>query len=266
MLKRLEKRFARLAIRNLTIYLVTGQIFVFLIGVAQPDVWAQMPLIPNLVLEGEVWRIFTFVFLAPLLEPASTGYSFNIFFFFFEMYLLWMFGSALENHWGSFRYNAFLLIGYLATVGSAFIVPDHKATNAFIYGSVFLAFAFLYPDFTLYLFFILPVKIKWLALIGWFGFAFFFAAGPWMIRVQILASVANFLLFFAPDLIQMARRGQRRMAQQATAVAERDQPFHTCVVCDRTDQSDPGLEFRYCPQCTGAPCYCMDHIHDHPHR
>ncbi len=83
-------------------------------------------------------------------------------FAFFFWYLFYLMGTALERSWGTFRYNVFLLIGYVDTVGVAFIVPDVPANNAFLQGSVFLAFAYLFPDFVMYIFFILPVKIKWL--------------------------------------------------------------------------------------------------------
>ena len=86
----------------------------------------------------------------------------NRIFAFFAWYLFYLMGNALEGHWGAFRYNLFLLIGYLVTVAVAFLYPYAAATNIFIGGSVFLAFAYLYPDFQLYIFFIIPVRLN-----GW---------------------------------------------------------------------------------------------------
>jgi hypothetical protein len=171
----------------------------------------------------------------------------------------------LENHWGTFRYNIFLLIGYAATIGVSFITPDFPLTNEFMSGSVFLAFAFLYPDFILYLFFILPVKVKWLALATWIFYFLGFVFGGWTTRFTILASVANFLLFFGRDIIVKIKSGRRRMTTQAQRWAAQNKPLHCCTVCGKTDRSDIKAEFRYCSQCRPVQGYCMDHISDHKH-
>lgn len=268
----LEKKFGRFAIQNLTAYLIGGQALAFLVGVSQPDLLELMALVPYRVLQGEVWRLFTFPFMAPFVDPTSASYSVSVIFFAIEMYLLWIFGTALENHWGAFGYNLFLLVGFIATAGAAFIplwvdlgnaaIP---ANNGFVYTTVFLAFAFLYPNFTMYLFFILPVKIKWLALISWAMYGFAFLTGGSMAKVLVLASITNFLLFFGKDLLLMARRSHRQMKRQSAAVAE-EEAFHRCTICDSTEKTDPALEFRYCPQCTNTPCYCLDHLNDHQHK
>jgi hypothetical protein len=99
--------------------------------------------------------------------------------------------------------------------------PDQPAwhATAFLYGSVFLAFAFLNPDFELYLMFILPVKIKWLALLTWLGYGATVLVGSWTDRLLVLASVVNFLLFFAREILDKFKTGRRRMAFQAKQFA-----------------------------------------------
>lgn len=268
MLKQLERKFGRLAIPHLTVYLVAGQVFFFLALLANPGLMGQMVLVPAAVMEGEVWRLLTFVFIPPFTENAVW-----LIFVFFALYLLWLMGEALEQNWGAFRYNLFLLVGWIATVASAWVQPAAPTTNAYLLGSVFLAFAFLYPDFQLLLFLIIPVKVKWLAALVWvlygLGFLNALTAGEWGGALAIAAPVANFLLFFWPDLLEMARRRGRRVKHEVTAMEARraaEEPFHRCTVCGRTEQSDPDLEFRYCPDCTGSPCYCMDHIFDHEHK
>ena len=99
------------------------------------------------VLDGEVWRLVTFLF-----DPPAT----NLIFAFFFWYLFYLMGTTLETSWGTFRYNVFLLIGYrgvggggicaVLSRGRARIMP---ASNGFLYGTVFLAFARLYPDFAM---------------------------------------------------------------------------------------------------------------------
>ncbi|MFW6058918.1 MAG: rhomboid family intramembrane serine protease [Phycisphaeraceae bacterium] len=264
MLQRLERKFGWLAIPHLTVYLVAGQTFFFLAILLRPELFAQMVLQPQAVMAGEVWRLLTFVFIPPQVHPI---------FIIFALYLLWLMGEALEDNWGTFRYNLFLLVGWLATLASAWIQPSVPATNVYLLGSVFLAFAFLYPEFRILLLLIIPVKVKWLAALTWvlYGLGFLRAAtdGNWSHCMVIVAAVANFFLFFWPDLLEMVRRRGRRMRQEVVAMEARraaEEPFHRCTTCGRTEQSDPELEFRYCPHCTDSPCYCMDHIFDHEHR
>jgi hypothetical protein len=130
---------------------------------------------------------------------------------------------------------------------------------------VFLAFARLNPDFTMMLFFILPVKIKWLALLTWLGYGYGLLTGRTSTRLAILAAVGNFLVFFARDIVVSLRHGRRTMARKTREFAEANEPRHRCHVCGKTDRSNPELDFRYCSQCAGDQCYCPEHIRNHAH-
>lgn len=252
----LEKKCRRFAIPNLTVYLIAGQIFFYVGVMAEVIPLERMTLIPARVFEGEFWRLTSFLFIPPID---------NILFAFFAWYLFYLMGTALENQWGVFRYNIYLLISYLATIGFSFLTPGYPATNGFIGGSVFLAFAFLYPDFQLYLFFILPIRIKWLALLTWIGYFLTVAFGDWSDRFMVLASVCNFLLFFWRDILSRIKYGRRQMSRQARQILTVDGPIHRCVVCGATDKSHRGLEFRYCGDCRPVSCYCIDHLPGHTH-
>jgi hypothetical protein len=190
----------------------------------------------------------------------------------FGWYLFYLMGTALEHHWGAFRYNVFLGIGWLLTVGAAFLAahfnPFSYGTNIYFLLSVFLAFAYLNPDFVMMIFFILPLKIKWLALLQWLGYGYVLVVGPWSARLAVLAATGNFLLFFADDIVSQIRTGRRRLAFQAKVSAsgrEERECRHRCRVCGKTDLSDPKLDFRYCSKCAGNQCYCPDHIFTHAH-
>jgi Pyruvate/2-oxoacid:ferredoxin oxidoreductase delta subunit len=138
----------------------------------------------------------------------------------------------------------------------------------FLAGSVFLAFAFLNPEFEMLLFFILPVKIKWLALLTWIGYGYKLAVGSWPTRLMVLAAIGNFLVFFAGDIVQRIRTGRRRMSHQAkvfAATPDEKEPRHRCHVCGKTDLTNPLLDFRYCSKCAGDQCYCPEHIFNHVH-
>jgi hypothetical protein len=254
-INRLERTFGKFAITNLTVYLIAGQVLFFLFEVSGRFILGRVVLIPDLVLAGEWWRLVTFLFIPPLTNPI---------FAFFAWYMFYLMGSALEGHWGAFRYNLFLLVGYLVTVAVSFLFPHAAATNIFIGGSVFLAFATLYPEFQIYIFFVLPVKIKWLAVLTWIGYAYKILTGFWSTRLLVLASISNYLIFFGRDIYWKMKSGNRRMVSAARDLNGKQQPFHTCAVCGITDVSNPNMEFRYCPECGGLG-YCMDHIFKHEH-
>lgn len=258
-LDKLERTLGRFAIPNLTLYLVIGQVFVLLSWMMGLLDLSKFVLVPELVRAGEWWRPITFLFQPP--PPGMFGYLLVA----FAWYMFYLMGSALEGYWGVFRYNLFILVGWALTVGVAFLTPDAVATNLFLAGSVFLAFAFLNPDFTIMLFFILPVKIKWLALLTWVGYGITCFLGSWPSRLQVLAAVGNFLLFFAGDILRSARQSRRQMARKAQEFAEAGEPRHRCHVCGKNDRTHPELDFRYCSQCAGDQCYCPEHIRNHAH-
>jgi hypothetical protein len=256
LLDKLDKKFRHVGIPHVTLYLVFGQSLVYVLSLSGKVDLTRIALIPVKVLEGEVWRLFTFLFMPPLTHPI---------FIVFALYLFYLMGTALENHWGVFRYNIFLLIVYIATVAVSFITPFSPSSNIFIGGSVFLAFAFLNPDFELALFFILPIKIKWLALLTWIGYFFQIAFGTWTSRLLVLASISNFLIFFGKDIFLLMRSHRWRMGRKVRKFATQNNPVHCCTICGITDKDDPTMEFRYCTKCAGTLCYCRDHIRNHEH-
>jgi hypothetical protein len=255
LLDKLERKLRRYAVTNVTLYLIIGQVLFFIFAMSGRFVLERVVLIPDRVIMGEWWRLITFLFIPPLTNPI---------FAFFAWYLFYLMGNALEGHWGAFRYNLFLLIGYIVTVAVSFIMPLYPATNLFIGGSVFLAFAFLFPDFQLYIFFIIPIKIRWLALITWIGYTYELIVGSWSTRLLVLASITNFFLFFGKDIFWRIKAGRRRMTMQVQGYSATKEPFHKCTICGITDLSHPQMEFRYCSECGGLG-YCKDHIMKHEH-
>lgn len=253
-LDRLERKIGWFAIPHLTQVIIVGQAFVFLASLAGKLHLGNIILIPDLVLAGEYRRLLTFIFIPPDAHPLFLA---------FAWYLFYMMGTALEEQWGEFRYTFFLLTAYLATVGVSFLMPHQPATNSFIAGSIFLAFAFLYPNFELYLFFVLPVKIKWLAMLTAFGYGWMLVFGSWRDRLLTLAGIVNVLIFFRREIAHLVKLDGRKLLQESRALQSK-KAFHRCAVCGRTDLTDPQLEFRYCSRCGGAG-YCADHIRDHAH-
>ena len=259
LLDRLEQKFGRYAVPHLTMFIIALQVVMYLLASANPAIFDNAALIPRRVLEGEYYRVLSFV----IMPPNSVG-ALSAVWAFFYWYLLYLFGSTLENHWGAFRYNVFLLVGFIATVAAAFLQPGSvvPVSNGFLYGTIFLAFARLNPDFELMLFFVLPVKVKWLALVAWIGYGLSFTAGvlgrDWLLCATILASVLNYLLFFGRDIGGKVKFVQRQAVRKAREVVVAAEPFHRCEACGATERSHPGMEFRY----DGGKCYCRDHIND----
>ena len=255
--KQTERKLERFAIRDLTLYMVGGQGLALLLGLMMPGFISNLLLVPEAVMSGQWWRLLSFIFTPPSGNPL---------FAVFALYLLYFMGGSLENQWGTLRYNLYVLIGYLMTIAVAFVFPYGVASNIYITGSIFLAFAFLFPNFEIMLFFVLPVRIKWLAMLTWAFYAYDFVTGGWLTRLLILAAVSNFFLFFGKELFYNARYGHRQMKKHAREIASRDQPRHVCTVCGVTDKSNREMEFRYCTQCEPPVAYCMEHLKTHVHR
>jgi hypothetical protein len=259
LLDKIERTFGRFAIPNVTLYIVIGQVFVLLGHLAGRIDLGLFLLVPAWVKEGDWWRLFSFLLMPP--SPGMFGYIFTA----FAWYLFYLMGNALEATWGTFRYNLFLLIGVLLTICAAFLTPLAPATNGFLAGSVFLAFAYLNPDFELAILLILPIRIKWLALLTWVGYGVGMVTGTMSTRLQIVAAVGNFLLFFGRDLYVSVRYRKRTMERRVERRVQEETPRHVCYVCGKTDRSHPQLDFRYCSKCAGDQCYCPDHIQNHAH-
>ena len=204
LLDRLDYKFGRKAIRGLMLYIVIGMAIVFVsdfilypqIGVTLSELFAFDR---DLIFSGQVWRVLTFVFLPP---DASA------IFMIFALYFYWLIGTSLESAWGALRFDIYYFVGVLGTVAGGLITG--YATNHYLNLSLFFAFAMLYPDFEVRLFFFLPLKIKWLALLDVLLFAVSFVFSSWGGRVSMIVAILNFALFFGGDLIGRIKGWNRK--------------------------------------------------------
>jgi membrane associated rhomboid family serine protease len=193
----MERRFHFLAIPQFPLFIVAANGVIYLMAQVQPNFVERLLLYPDNVRIGEWWRLITFLFVPPL--------RMNPIFLIFWLLLLYQFSQALENAWGEFRFFIFYLVGAVATALAAFLVLHEPLGNMSLNTTLFLAFATLYPDFELLLFFILPIKVKYLAWFTWFTIIFSFVLGSLSLRVEIAASLANYALFFGEAIWQAAR-------------------------------------------------------------
>ena len=256
LIDKLERSFGRFAIPNLTLILVAAQSLCFILAATKPEFLADLVLIPEFVLKGEVWRIITFMLLPPHSNPI---------FAFFALYIFYFMGTTLEGLWGYVRYNLYIFVAYIATIAATFLGPVSIAGNLYIESSVFLAFAFLYPNFEFLLFFILPVKVKYLAWLTWFLYGVQFIAGGASERTLLVASLCNFFLFFGDDIRNRMKAKKRRMDYEAKQSELKERFLHQCATCKITEKSDSSMQFRVCSKCTQGQEYCRDHIRNHEH-
>ncbi|MGI6537659.1 MAG: rhomboid family intramembrane serine protease [Caldicoprobacterales bacterium] len=190
--RKLERKFSRYAIRDLMTYIVVINAVVYVLEmlVPQSNLFMKFYLNPSLVMRGEIWRLITFLFLPPTMHPIWT---------IFALYFYYLVGSNLENQWGSFRFNLYYLIGVICTIIASFIGKG-TVTTEHLNLSLFLAFAYLFPNFEVLLFFFIPVKIKYIAYLNWAFIVFSLIFNPLPMKLAAIASVVNFFIFFWSDL------------------------------------------------------------------
>ncbi len=256
----------RFGIPNLMLAIVACNVIVYVL-----DMVSQGSLSPLLyfsryyILHGQLWRLITFVFV-----PDSQG----LIWFVLSMYFYWFIGTNLEREWGAGKFTIYYCTGVVLSILCGLCTG--YASMSYVNLSLFLAFATLFPNLQFLVFFIIPVKAKWLAWLDGALLAFSFISSlvtfQWWSAVLIVVSMLNYLIFFWSDLMYYVRRQKRSTSRQAmnfkrAAQAKKEVKgyIHKCAVCGRTDTDYPDLEFRYCSKCVGYYCYCMDHINNHVH-
>ena len=204
LINKLERKFGKLAIKNLMLILVGAMAIVFLMDIFVSaktgfSLWGRLMFDRSAILAGEVWRLFTFTFL-----PPETSLIFVI----LSLYFYYLIGTTLENQWGAFGFTLYYLLGVIGAIASGFITG--YATNGYLNMSLFLAFAILNPNFEVMLFFFLPVKMKWLAIVDAVLLGASFVLSTWSIRISIIMALVNLLIFFTPHLIDHIKAAYRR--------------------------------------------------------
>ncbi|MFQ3223897.1 MAG: hypothetical protein ACI8Z5_000136 [Lentimonas sp.] len=258
-LDKLEKRFGRWAVPNVVLYIIIAQLVVYALVISGQISFVTLPLIPKAVLGGEVWRLFSFLISPPNIAVGAMSALFLAFFW----YIFWMMSSALEQIWGAFRFNVYLLCGVGFTILAAFVGQFVSPATTivifpdFLYLSVFLAFAVNHPNVEFAIMLILPVKVKWLAWLAVGLTAFSFLGAPsWGDRIAILGPLVNFYLFFRQDLSNSVESRQRRKAFAKEKVERDNTAFHICSECGATDKTHPERHFRYKSVNGDAVCIC----------
>jgi hypothetical protein len=193
-------KIGRLAITNLMKYIVVSMAAVFALDMVFDGLLSSYLIFDKAaIFRGEIWRLVTFIFL-----PAN----YSLILIIFTLYFYWMIGVALEREWGVAKFNLYYVTGILGTIAAGLITG--YATNQFLNLTLFLAFAILFPNFEIRLFFILPVKIKWLAYVDAVYLAWLLIISSWPGRIALLVSLANLALFFNQDACTLIKNIKRR--------------------------------------------------------
>ena len=292
-MKNIRTQFERFCYRNRTkgipnlmLYISLGTAVVYFMSqMAQNYVlYSLLCFDRSLILQGQVWRLITY----PLTYGAGNP---NMVLIAISMFCYYSLGRAMENTWGTCRFNLFYLTGVLM-MDSYCLIFGGQASVTYLNLSLFLAYATMYPDTHFLLFFIIPVKAWIFAVFDLLIVVLDLFTMPFPYNFFSVISLANYFLFFGKDVLNVIpvswraniRRLFRKGKNQVTnsqrpkvvpfpsagsyeaTVATPKAPFtHRCSVCGRTDISDPDLEFRYCSRCKGYYCYCEEHISNHSH-
>jgi len=179
---------SRIDIKSGVIFLVIINVIIFLFN-TMIDIPVSYNLLENLIAKGKVVQVLAFkrygLFTAIFsLFPAlikSNGWVWQMFTYmflhgnflhlFFNMYALYIFGKPVEERWGVKEFLFFYMftgvgagiITFLWNVVKNPFIPTIGASGA-IFG-VILAFGLEFPEAVLLLFFVIPVKAKYAAVI-----------------------------------------------------------------------------------------------------
>ncbi len=245
LLDRLEQKWGKFTFPYLLITLLAGHVlFYFAISTNKISL-DLLNLNASKVLDGEVWRIFSF-----MLDPLR----FNNLAFVFFIYITYLTGSKLEWEWGEFRFAFYLGLGWFSTVLLSFIIPGADFSNFFIFLSMSMAFARVFPDYIFMVFFVLPVRAKYMGMIAGGMFVLALVSGPLPLKLEAAGALVPFVLFFGKDFAGSVKQRKRATEFRKKARVLDGIPFHSCATCKRTDKTDPELGFRY----ENNVCICED--------
>ena len=257
LLDKLERRIGWIAIPSLIRIVVAFTALVCVLAFVDTNFLRVLDLDPARVARGEVWRLFTYLFIPS--SPVQPGAMLSPLWAVLALWFLWFIGDGLERAWGPFRLTLYFLVGMIATTIAAFLFGA-QFSNTMLAASLFFAFAWFYPDEVIYVFFILPMKIKWLAWISAALLMYGFVTQPISYKVAMLVALSNYFLFFGPELFTQARQRKQvteRRKRFEVQTRSDSEPLHKCAVCGATELSDPNREFRVSRD---GEEYCIEHL------
>jgi hypothetical protein len=249
LLNQLEKYLGRFAIPSLIRYVVALNALVFVLGTLDPGYIGFLTLDPNAVKAGQVWRLLSWIFIPN---------TFSLIWVIFYLMFTWWMGELIESAWGTFRLNLYYFLGYLGCTVAALLFGESFGNTA-LNASLLFAVGTLAPELQIFLFGILPLRLKWVALISVAIFALAFIQGTGGTRAAILVTFANYFIFFGPTFLRNSAEARKIAARRAKfeIAKQPDGTLHCCETCGRTEVSNPDLDFRVS---SDGHEYCTAHL------
>ena len=257
MFDQLERKLGRFAVHNLTMYIVALTGAVYGLNYFYPALGLGNILSVKAG-GGDYWNLFLYAFN---IYPMSFIWALIL------LYMMWVFGTSLEEHMGSFRYNLFILLGVVFITGFSFF-SRYPVGATYLEFSIFLAAAIIAPNTEILLFFILPLRMKWAALIA-FAFLLYqnirvvHASGDFFYLLTLVAGLGNLIVMFGPAALLGAKMRARSRVEKQKFAPPQD-ARHRCHVCGITEREAPQMDFRFCAKCTDHE-YCDAHLYNHTH-
>lgn len=273
-MNKLERKFGRLAIPNLALYIVILYGVGFLLSLVEPEFYGRyLCLNAEMILKGQVWRLVTF-----LIQPLPYHWIVMV----LGLYMYYSIGRQLEYAWGTFKFNLYYFMGVFFNILGVFIAYffgiNILVGTVYLNLALFLSFASLYPNQRVYVLFVIPIKIKWIAWleVAFLGYSILTAIifGEIGVALEIIVALLNFVIFYFATRKGVkrtfAQKKQKKQFDKSIREAKQKPKYengakHRCHVCGRTELDDETLEFRYCSKCNGNYEYCQDHLFTHEH-
>lgn len=258
-----ERRFGKWAIPGLVRYIAILQVLTWVLSHAFEGYFGKLIFNKRLILEGEVWRLVTYLFTPPgdLIPAMGTG---NFLILLFVVMFMFMINDGLEQAWEPLRLNLYVFTTMLLMTIAVFVLNAPVDPGTIVFTSLLFAFASYYPNHEILFMLFIPLKIKYLAFLGAFALAFssvgFLRSGDWQPAVVILVGLLPYFRVFGPGFVA----GRRQAAQVAdrrsrfeSSLPDPGEAFHRCATCGATEGSDPELEFRVAAD---GEEYCEQHL------
>lgn len=290
-LNKMERKFGKYAIPNLSLYLILGYVLGYAMQFINPAIVDFLTLNPYLILHGQIWRLVTWIIIPPSSKPDLLTIVMLMFYY--------SVGTNLERTWGTFYYNVYLFMGMFFTIigsflimgisyipgiryyemrtmlygtGTYFLLVARSFSTYFVNMSIFLGFAATFPDVQVLLMFIIPIKVKWMGIAYAVLLGIQFLQSDIVGKIIIGASLLNFVIFFLMTRSGIGMRISPRQVKRRhdyNREVKRAKPAsvakHKCAICGKNSEDNPEAEFRFCSKCNGNYEYCQDHLFTHTH-
>lgn len=256
-LERIENRLHWLAIPGFFKYLAMLGVLVSAVSWINPAIAETIAFDRSRILAGEFWRLLSFGFAPMGIFPFGVV---SVVFLVFATFIAFLVSDSLEEVWGSTRTTLYLLAAWIGMMAGPMIIdPKSPFVGTYLYLTMFFAFATYFPKYEFRLFAILPIQVRVLAWIA-FGFMILSLLGNWRLISVVVPTLLPYAIWVLPAFLRnrkaLAEAGMRRRKFEAKALPE-DEAFNRCTVCDRTEKTNPDLEFRTMADGTE---YCVDHL------